>query len=276
MIGTIDTKQQQLRNGYYKIGSGKELVLIMGSCRAIPYLNYLNEWNNENNNRFTLAFIDPFNWNWDINDNRVDYSEALTQMEKNESLLSMLRSCSVFIHEYYANAGMFNVEKSAMKNIYQFGMSAPVDVCIPNFNDIFILTREIVSFDVDIKKKAVQDYNVIGRLSDRTLIDIDKVRQDNLERFFNICSKTDFPEFAEIFSNNYKNERYFWTFNHVATAFTYEIFKLLTKFLKIDISPALKRYILSHDMYANNYTYLCEYDKGYSYNEQTKPLREIL
>jgi hypothetical protein len=30
------------------------------------------------------------------------------------------------------------------------------------------------------------------------------------------------------------------------------------------------------DLYANNYTYLCEYDEGYKWNEQIKPLKEIL
>jgi len=269
MIGTISIKHEQLTKGYFSIGSGVETILIVGSCRSVPYCNYLNEWNSQNGNRFTICFADPFNWNWDINDNRADYQEALAKQEQNATLLGMLRSTTIFIHEYYANAGMFNCDKKAEKNIYQFGLKPEKDICIPNFNDIFILTRDIVCFDTNIRKNAIADYGVTGKLSERTLIDIDKIRDENLDKFYGICSKTDFPEFAEIFSGGYKSTRYFWTFNHVSSAFTKKIMSLMNqKYLKLD------GMVLSNvDMYANNYTYLCEYDNGYHWGEEVKPLR---
>lgn len=272
MIGTIAIKQEQLTKGYYSIGTGNELILIIGSCRSVPYLNYLNDWNQQNNNRFSICFIDPFNWNWDINDSRVsDYHQELAQQEKNETLLSMLRSTTIFIHEYYANAGMFNCNKLAEKNIYQYGLNPTMDICIPNFNDIFILTRDIVSFDMEIRKKSIADYNVIGKLSERTLIDIDKVRDCNLEKFYNICVKTDFPEFAEIFKNNYKRLRYFHTFNHVSKHFTLAIFQFINdRFLHLDFSH---QEISQLDLYDSHYTKLCEYDKQYTWHEEIIPLK---
>ena len=30
------------------------------------------------------------------------------------------------------------------------------------------------------------------------------------------------------------------------------------------------------DLYANNYSYLCEYDLGYNWNENIKPLKDLL
>ena len=77
MINTIQTKQMQLTNGFYSIGSGARQILIMGSCRAVHYITYFVEWNKINGEQFTVNFIDPFNWNWDINDQRVDYLTAL-------------------------------------------------------------------------------------------------------------------------------------------------------------------------------------------------------
>lgn len=270
MINTIDLKHAQLSKGYYSIGTGSEKILIIGSCRAVPYVNYFKD--NNKDNKYTINYIDPFNWNWDLNDNRTDYMQVLAQCEKDNRILEMLRSTTIFIHEYYANAGMFNCNKTAEKNIYQFGLTPQHDICIPNFNDVFILTREIVSFDIEIRKKAIQDYNVIGRLSERTIQDIEKVRDSNLERFYNICSKSDFPEFAEIFANTYKDIRYFHTFNHVSKAFTKKIFELIcAKYLKKE------DYILpEYDMFANIFTYLCEYDKGYKWNQEIKTLKEIL
>lgn len=274
MINTIQIKEQQFKNGTYKTGSGAEVILILGSCRSVPYLTYLNDWNNLNGNMFTVHFIDPFNWNWDIQENRTDYHAELIKQESNQYLLDVLKSTNIFIHEYYSNAEMFNVFKDAEKNIYQYGLSPSMDICIPNFNDVFILTREIVSFDLNCRKLATQDYNVNGKLSPQTIQEIEKVRENNLQKFYDICSKTDFPEFAEIFSTQYKSLRLFWTFNHISKNFSHAIFDLMnSKYLKLDFS----NYKISQiDLYANNYTYLCEYDQGYTWNEEVKPLREIL
>lgn len=274
MINTVDIKEQQLKNGYYTIGNGHYKLLILGSCRAVPYVTYFNDYNKQFIETFTIYFIDPFSWNWDMQENRVDYQAELLKQESNTKLLDMLKSVDFFVHEYYANAGMFNVFKGAEKNIYQFGLNPRIDICLPNFNDIFVLTREIVSFDMEIRKMAIQDYNVNGKLSIQTLEAIRKKSEENLNKFYNICHQTSFPEFEDIFKSGYKNRRFFWTFNHIGKAFTQELFKLMSdNYFHFD----LDRYVISQeDLYANNYTYLCEYDEGYNWNEEIKPLKEIL
>lgn len=273
MINTIETKDQQLKYGYYKIGEGAENMLILGSCRAVPYLTYFNDWN-KIHNRFTIYFIDPFNWCWDMDGKRVDYDAKLAECEKNTNISDMLSKIDIFIHEHYVNAGMFNVSKFCQKNIFNYGLNPKLDIELPNYNDIFVLTREIVSFDMAIRKMAIQDYNVIGKLSESTLIEIEKIRQKNLQKFYDICSKTSFPEFAEIFATQYKDERFFWTFNHVSRKFNVTLFKMMcSKYLGIDLTGYA---ITKEDMFANNYTHLCEYDDGYKWNEDIKPLKDIL
>lgn len=274
MINTMQLKTAQLQYGFFKVGSGKEVILIQGSCRAVPYVTYLKDWNEINGNRFTIYYIDPFSWHWNMNEQRVDYEKELEKQETNQALLGMLKSVDIFIHEYYKSAGMFNVEKTGEKNIYQYGLNPKQDICLPSFNDIFILTREIVSFDLEIRKMATQDYNVNGKLSDYTLQKIDIVREKNLQKFYDICSKTDIPEFAEIFKNEYKQIRYAHTFNHVSKVFNQKIFRLINeKFLHLDLS----NYRISEvDMFENPRTELSEYDFGYKWNEKVKPLKESL
>lgn len=270
MINTIETKEQQLLNGYYQIGTGNETILILGSCRAVPYITYLNDLNKSN--RFTICFIDPFSWNWDMAGNRVDYESQLLQQENNTQLLEMLKTVDIFINEHYVNAGMFNVSKFCQKNIYNYGLDPAMNIELPSFNDIFILTREIVSFDMAIRKMAIQDYNVNGELSKFTLDKIDEVRQKNLAKFYDICSKTSFPEFAEVFANQYKEVRYFWTFNHVSKLYTQTLFRMMNeKYLKLG-----EVHLSNKDLYANNYSYLCEYDIGYKWDENIKPLKDLL
>jgi hypothetical protein len=209
-----------------------------------------------------------------MQENRTDYKAELIKQESNKTLLETLSKTSIFIHEFYGNAEMFNCDKEAEKNIYQFGLSPKQDICLPNYNDIFILTREIVAFDLDIRKMAIQDYNVNGHLSHATITAIDNAKEKNLQRFYDICSKTDFPEFAEIFKNEYKLIRFAHTFNHVSKVFNQKIFRLMNdKYLKLDLS----NYKISEvDLFANNYTELSEYDLGFKWNEKIKPLKQSL
>jgi hypothetical protein len=275
MISTYLIKQQQLKNGYFTIGTGQELILVMGSCRVAPYVEYFYQWNIENGNRFTICSIDPFNWNWDANDNRVDYMETLCKLETDERILNLLKSVDIFIHEYYANAGMFNCNKTAEKNIYQFGMTPKQDICIPNFNDYFILASDIISFDTEMRKIAIQDYNVIGKLSEQTQKEIKDLGNKAIEKFYSICLKSDIPEMKDFFEANYKTKRLFWTYNHVSKDFTLAIFNFMNdKFLHLDLSKGFDKDHL--DMFANNYTFLSEYDNDFDWNEDRIQLRSKL
>lgn len=262
MINTVSIKQQQLTSGYFTIGSGPEVILVMGSCRVAPYVEYLHQWNLANGNRFTINSIDPFNWNWNINDDRVEYIGALKELETNHELLEMLKSVDVFLHEWYQNAGMFNCDKNATDGIYSFGIKAKIDVCIPSFNDLFILFGDIITFDSEMRRMAMQDYNVLGKLSEQTEAAIMEVSQNNLRKFGKVCYLSDVPEMANYFLANWLNKRFFHSYNHVSKDFTLAVFKFINdKFLHLDLSKGFDE---NHvDIFANNQTKLTEYDLKY-------------
>lgn len=241
----------------------------MGSCRVVNYVNYFADWNRANGNPYTICSIDPFSWNWDINEQRTDYETIIKEMESHTVLLEMLGKCSIFIHEYYANAGMFNCDREGINNIYKFGMAAPVDICLPNWNDVFILFQDIINFDVNIRQKAAQDYNVIGKLSDQTKMDVFTAGGNGLRKFFNVCALSSFPEMEEWFARNFKKTRLFWTYNHVTKAFTLALFRMMSdKYFDGKLTAE------DHDdMFANNYTSLTEYDTTFEWGEERIKLK---
>lgn len=279
-INTVNTKAQQLTNGYFKIGSGSEVILIIGSCRTVPYLNYLNIWNEQNGNRFTITFADPYNWCYDINDNRINLEEKINSLETDERLLDLFKSVKYFIHEYYVNFGLFNCDKNADKNIYQFGIKPEVDICIPNWNDCFVLVADIISFDSEVRKKVLADYNVLDKLSDQTIKELYIRSQNNIEKFYEVCMKSDVPEMKRHFQLNHIFNRFFWNSNHVSKDFTLAVFKFINEdYLHLELSESFWEEISEHDMYANNYTFLTDIDiqiYGYKWNEEVKSLREYL
>src|SRR5262249_21165906 len=121
MITTIEIKAH--RDDVFEVGGGKTKILILGSCRTVAYLNYLTRYNDMNGDPFTIYSIEPNNWSWDLNDQPVDRDEAIRQLETNERILSVIQNTEVFIHEHYANYGMFNTVRDAPQNIYQFRMN---------------------------------------------------------------------------------------------------------------------------------------------------------
>lgn len=270
MYNTVNTKIEQLKNGYFKTGTGNELVLIIGSCRSVPYINYFHE--NNKNNRFTICFIDPFNWNFDVNDNRIDMQEKITSLEVDENILSMLRSAAIFVHEFYSNFGMFNCDKTSEKNIYQFGLNPEIDICIPNFNDLFILFKDIITFDSDMRRLAAQDFNVLGKLSEQTEHAILEVGMNNIAKFKKVCELSDLPDMWKAFYAVWTRHRLFWSYNHVSKDFTLIIFDLINQqyfngSLTVDKKHA--------DMFANNFTCPTQYDVkhyGITWNEPIKKL----
>lgn len=272
MYNTVSVKEQQLRNGFFKVGNGKTKVLIIGSCRSVNYINYFDELNRLKNMPYTIYSLDPFNWHWDINDNRVDYVKAIEQMETHPELLKMLSEVDIFIHEYYANFGMFNTFKDGEKNIYQFGIKPKHDICLPNFHDVFLLFNDIIRFTPELKEQAKRDYAAIKGLGSDTIKKVIEIHERNIERFYSVCSKSSFPLFAEYFRIHAESFRLFWTYNHVGTAFTLPLFSGICENIGIELTDSDRRRIEAMpDMFSNNYTQLTQYDQmyfGYKWKEQ--------
>lgn len=278
MINTVQIKQQQLEKGFFTIGSGPEVIFVMGSCRIVNFITYLSEWSLANGNRFTIHSLDPFNFYWNDKDERVDHIQAIEKCETEAKILDMLKSVDIFLHEHYSNFGMFNCKKQESKTIYKFGLEPKIDICIPSWNDNFVLASDLVSFDLDLRKKSIQDYNVLGKLSEQTKEEIFKKSQYGIERFYYVCRSSDVPEMADYFSKNITRKRLFWTFNHTTKWFTLALFNFINdKFLHLDLS---KGFNPDHeDIFANNYTKLTELDVemyGYDWGEEIIPLKEKL
>lgn len=277
MISTLEIKQAQLRNGFFTVGSGKEVMLIMGSCRVAPYVSYFKQWNEQNENRFTIHTLDPFNFHWNIEDERVDYELTLLVWQTDQRMLNMLKSVDIFVHEFYKNAGMFNCDKESDTGIYSFGMKAKIDICIPSFNDCFILAKDILKFDYEIAKKAQQDLNVLGRLSKQTEWDIYIEGQKGLDKFHKACMLSDLPEMSACFSRQWATKRFFHSYNHITKWFTLAVYELLLDKYLNDMVFTNEYWdeISKEDMFGNSFTPLTNLDVkhyGLEWGEEVVPL----
>lgn len=234
MINTIDTKAAQLRDGYYQSGTGPKQILILGSCRTLAYLSYLADYN-KGTNELTIRRIDPCDW--------AVSGVDINSLENDERILSVLKSCDIFIHEYLVNWGMFNTTIQAEKNIYQFGLDDADDIAVPNFNDHLILENDWIDYGA---ASTPDDYIQRGN--------------KQIEKFCAHAELSSVPEFAQTFFDTWKTIRYFWRPNHVSAAFTKAIFKLINdKFLHLPITE-----VTNEDLFASPRTQVTQRDRdGY-------------
>lgn len=269
MITTMDIKSQQLEKGFFTVGSGKEMMLIMGSCRVAGYVNYLDLWNQTiGNNRFTIHSLDPFNHHFHpITNDLVDLHEAIDKMEHHEGLRNMLWSVDILIHEWYSNYGIFNTFKDQEKSIYNL-CSPRIDICLPNWNDIFILFSEFYQFDKDFKESVDESYRAYDKLVPILESYVTDKAEENLKKFYGVCRKSSLPEMESIFKALMKEYRFFFTFNHISKEFSLAIFRMMNdKFLGLPITQEFMDEINVQDLFKNNYTPLTEYDvKNYGFD----------
>jgi hypothetical protein len=211
MISTIESKQQQLINGFFERGTGAEKILILGSCRTLPYLSYLIRWNESNGDRFTIRRIDPCDWTVE----NVDIETC----ERDERIQRVISSTNIFIHEHLESYSMFNTSKETPKNIYQLGMNPLIDIAIPNFHDRFALENDWV----DCGMQTPDNYIEHGEAA--------------MEGFCEICKLSSFPEMGDYFRESWRSIRFFWRPNHISAAFSMYIFRRInSRFLHLKLT----------------------------------------
>lgn len=256
MIETQTCKDQQLTNGFFQSGSGREVVLLLGSCRTLHYINYLSVWNATHGNRFTVCRIDPHDFHWNKTNEIVDLESVIRSCETDERILGLLRRTSIFIHEYFRYYRMFNTDQNAETNIYQFGLKPRLDICIPNFHDKFVLFQEQVDFDPDVQaelKQSGMNAGLSEKLKHRGLSQLDK--------FYDICRLSSFPHFAEEFRSTWQNVRYFSTGNHVNRNFTLAIWRRMNEqYLNLPTDLPFNQTIEAMNLFATPATPVTQYD----------------
>jgi len=272
MINTVTTQRDQLRNGFYRTGSGPKVILLLGSCRTLSYLNYLHDWNNRSGNQLTIYRIDPTDWHWDESGNTVDFEARIKACETDQRILGVLKSAEIYVHEYYAWYGMFNSSKEWAKNIYQFGLNPKIDVCLPNFHDRFILFNDQVQFD-DALRYEIHASGMTPKIANQIV----ERGLSALEKFYTICALSSFPQMESYFKEWWTKKRFFWTGNHVSRHFTLYLFRELNeKYLLLPFDDAYWQSIDSLDIFAKPCTAVTQHDVdgyGLSWPDPIEPLK---
>lgn len=278
MIGTPNIKAQ-LRNVFTVGNTGsnpQEVIYMQGSCRSVAWLNYLNVYNEAAGRPLRIHFMDPHDHHWAEDGRQVDCEAAIRNREKDHRLLEVLKSATIFIHEHYGYYGMFNTNKAAAQNIYQYGMCPRLDICCPNFNDRWVLFRDLFRFDSGIKARILRETGEGGRIQDGTVEEIKGMGLAALDKFYEVCRLGSFPEMEAHFKANWQSQRFFWSGNHTSKVFAQYIFRQMNeRFLHLPLDAAFWASVDGIDPLKEPCTYITEYDVkayGLTWPEQLYPV----
>ena len=243
MLDTVNTKPPHYTDGCFRTGTGENVVVILGSCRIFPYVNYMNRWN-EGRNEFTIVVINIVNFAFDQHDNHVNSDQFTVQFETNPVLLDMVKRCRIFIHEHAENFGCFNTVPSGIKkNIYQLGMKAEIDIAIPNFHDRFVLENDWRSCGMEPPENYIEK------------------GEQAIHEFTNKTILTSFPEFGHVFRETWRDIRYFWTPNHVSSHFSILVFTLMNeKYLRMPLTFDFWNGARQEDLFKEPHTQVTQRD----------------
>jgi len=229
-------------NGLYTVNPSNqgEVVLIHGSCRMIPYVNYINE----STNKYKIIFLRAF-------------GNDLNKAETNTSLHNILKSVKVFIFEHSQNIGVLNTDPSQPKNIYQIGLNPNLSIQIPSLNNIFVLFNDYFNQSaVSYTTSLIGPYDP-SNLSNSQILAIYQDGEQQIQKFIANCANTSIPEFADYFLQNYLSTRLFCSFNHTHRNYTHKVWELINdRFLHLPSLPHLS----SMCFYENSQTSLNPYD----------------
>lgn len=240
MLDTVNTKAQHYVDGCFITGDGNDVIVILGSCRIMPYVNYFNRLND---GRFTICVINVVNFAFDASDNQVDSREFTKQFEDNSVLLGMIARCKWFIHEHAENFGIFNTSKESPKNIFQIGMNPEANISVPNFNDRFILFN---------------DYQDCGVVAPDNYIE---KGEETVKGFCEVCKLSSFPEMASYFEDHWRSTRFFWRPNHVSKEFTIYIFRRMnSRFLNLSLTDEFWDGAKQEDLFKEPHTQVVQSD----------------
>lgn len=267
MIDTSRSKAAQLANGYFQTGTGPTTVLILGSCRTLHYINFFERWNEMSGNKLTILRIDPCDWNWNERNEPVDREAVITACENDARILDALRRTEIFIHEWYQYFGMFNTSTKLEKNIYRFGLNPRINICFPNWHDRFVLAQDQLIVRPELREIIDKPY---------LFHSIRAFGLSALEKFYNVCRMSSFPEMAEHFKLNWTRTRFFSNGNHIRREFALYLFRQMNdRFLHLPLTDEFWRSAHEVDLFSHPFTPVTQFDVdayGLTWDEPAQPL----
>jgi hypothetical protein len=195
--------------------NSSENILIIGSCRITPILNYLinhDLFGNKYNYLCVLVYLPEM----------VQLSDDIIY---NDDIKLQISQSKILFAEYCRNYNYFNTQRLTEKSIFRIHNSFTHEIILPNWSDICLYARDLIYYK-DLKNNFYQLLKNEISFQEFTAV-LQFHQEKELERHFAILNRANFPELITFTSMNLKTLRLANTLNHPTNIYNIELFRLI-------------------------------------------------
>jgi len=210
IVDVNDKKQIMVINN-----NSNENILLIGSCRITPFLNYLinHELFGNKYNYLCVLLYNP---------QMIILSEDIIY---NNEIKEQLFKCKFLFGEYSKNYNYFNTQRLTEKCIFRVYDSFEKEIILPNWQDICLYSKDLINYK-GIKNEFIQLIN--GEMHKQDFINIlQQVQKNELDRYFDLLKKANFPELISFVNINFQTIRLSNSLNHPSNFYFLEMFRLV-------------------------------------------------
>jgi hypothetical protein len=222
-------------------------VLIVGSCRALPYLNYIAAYNRSSGRDvFYAGYVNAADLRTTVDDKPQDFDAAANRLLSNAR--GFLSGVDILLCEHIENYGALNTNEREVGIRSKLHAHTKV-FTVPNWNAMGVLRNDVLSLHGEKLRWELSD------------VEHGALAADSIAKFYRHCAMSSFPEMMLAFDTAWRAERWFWTHNHVARPFTEFIFSQWL--MKLGLDPMPKEaldHTRSFDLFATPHTAVTEQD----------------
>ena len=252
VLGTPDLRIAYDQNVFHFTNNarlGSTTVVIIGSCRVVPFLNYLRLWNALNENKLHIICLNPIEMWAGVGTEVID---GVNQKLQNYQLGDV----DYLICEHLQDCGMINTVRTSSQNVYEsLGCRPKVEIRLPNWNDMHIFDQEAL-----VHSGANGEYSHLS--FDEKVVFIRDQTIMHKKRFLSHCSRSSFPDLAEWVAENWSTIRMGWTSNHPSLALLWKLFEPIAEAMQLPLDSRFRQSALyNNDTYKSTGFELTPVDK---------------
>ena len=192
-----------------------ENILLIGSCRIVPFLNYLMHhdlFGNKFNYLCILVYVPEM----------IQLSEEIIF---NEEIKKQICGSTILFSEYVKNYNYFNTQRLTEKSIFNIHNSFTREIIIPNWGDICLYTKDLIQYK-NLKNEFDQLIKHEISLQDFTTI-LQNCQKQELQRHANLLNKSNYPELITFTNSNLTWLKLAHTLNHPSNIYFIEMYRLI-------------------------------------------------
>ncbi len=207
----------------------KQTICLVGSCRIVPFLNFMRVYNAMHSNPFELLCFNPVEM-WDGPGNEVSAGV--------NKVLSGYRIGTVdfLLCEHLERCGALNTVRTVPENIFDsLGCVPAVEIHLPNWNDMHIFDAETAMHD-KVGYAKLGHAERVAFIREQTAI--------HKARFLSHCRGSSFPELEAWVGENWLTTRLGWTSSHPSQPLLWKMIVDSAGKMGLTISNAIASHLL--------------------------------